>query len=60
MVGAGIALLGVVATLILIRGRDSRAHVELGAARARRAAPDAADAADRDARAADLSYAPAR
>jgi EmrB/QacA subfamily drug resistance transporter len=32
MVGAGIALLGVIATLVLIRGRDSRAHVELGAA----------------------------
>jgi hypothetical protein len=28
-VGAGIALLGLVATLTLIRGRDSRAHVEL-------------------------------
>jgi EmrB/QacA subfamily drug resistance transporter len=31
MVGAGIAILGVIATLGLIRGRDSRAHVELGA-----------------------------
>jgi EmrB/QacA subfamily drug resistance transporter len=31
MVGAGIALLGLLATLVLIRGRDSRAHVELGA-----------------------------
>jgi EmrB/QacA subfamily drug resistance transporter len=31
MVGSGIALLGFVATLILIRNRDSRAHVELGA-----------------------------
>jgi MFS family permease len=30
MVGAGIALLGVVAVLTLIRSRDSRAHVELG------------------------------
>jgi EmrB/QacA subfamily drug resistance transporter len=30
LVGAGIALLGLVATLTLIRGRDSRAHVELG------------------------------
>ena len=30
MVGAGIALLGLIATLTLIRGRDSRAHVELG------------------------------
>jgi EmrB/QacA subfamily drug resistance transporter len=29
-VGSGIALLGLIATLILIRGRDSRAHVELG------------------------------
>ncbi|MQA75061.1 MAG: DHA2 family efflux MFS transporter permease subunit [Solirubrobacterales bacterium] len=32
MVGSGIALLGLFATLLLIRGRDSRAHVELGAA----------------------------
>jgi hypothetical protein len=31
MVGSGIALLGVFATLLLIRTRDSRAHVELGA-----------------------------
>ncbi len=30
MVGAGIALLGVFATLTLIRSRDSRAHVEIG------------------------------
>ena len=30
-VGAGIAILGLIATLVLIRGRDSRAHVELGA-----------------------------
>ena len=30
MVGSGIALLGVVATLVLIRRRDSRAHVALG------------------------------
>ena len=28
--GAGIALLGLIATLTLIRGEDSRAHVELG------------------------------
>ncbi|MDQ4048753.1 MAG: MFS transporter, partial [Actinomycetota bacterium] len=28
--GAGIAALGLVLTLVLIRGRDSRAHVELG------------------------------
>ncbi len=32
--GAGIALLGFVLTLVLIRGRDSRAHVELGQAEA--------------------------
>ncbi len=32
MVGAGVAALGVIATLTLIRGRDSRAHVELGGA----------------------------
>jgi hypothetical protein len=31
MVGAGIAVVGLIATLTLIRGRDSRAHVELGA-----------------------------
>jgi EmrB/QacA subfamily drug resistance transporter len=31
MVGSAIALLGVFATLFLIRSRDSRAHVELGA-----------------------------
>ena len=37
--GSGIALLGLAATLILIRGRDSRAHVELGA---EAAAPGAA------------------
>jgi EmrB/QacA subfamily drug resistance transporter len=37
MVGSGIALLGLLATLVLIRGRDSRAHVELGA-------PEAAEA----------------
>jgi EmrB/QacA subfamily drug resistance transporter len=29
--GAGIAALGLILTLVLIRGRDSRAHVELGA-----------------------------
>jgi EmrB/QacA subfamily drug resistance transporter len=29
--GAGIAALGFVLTLVLIRGRDSRAHIELGA-----------------------------
>ncbi len=32
MVGAGIALLGVIATMFLIRGRDSKAHTEIGAA----------------------------
>jgi EmrB/QacA subfamily drug resistance transporter len=31
LAGAGIAALGLVLTLVLIRGRDSRAHVELGA-----------------------------
>jgi EmrB/QacA subfamily drug resistance transporter len=30
--GAGIGLLGLLATLLLIRGRDSRAHMEIGAA----------------------------
>ena len=30
LVGAGIALLGFFATLVMIRSRDSRAHVELG------------------------------
>ena len=34
LAGAGIALLGLVATLTLIRGRDSRAHVEIGQAEA--------------------------
>jgi EmrB/QacA subfamily drug resistance transporter len=29
--GAGIAALGLILTLVLIRGRDSRAHIELGA-----------------------------
>jgi predicted MFS family arabinose efflux permease len=32
LVGAGIALLGLVLTLVLIRSRDSRAHTELGSA----------------------------
>jgi len=32
LAGAGIALLGLVLTLVLIRTRDSRAHVELGSA----------------------------
>jgi EmrB/QacA subfamily drug resistance transporter len=31
MVGAGIGLLGVIASLVLIRGRDSKAHTEIGA-----------------------------
>ena len=31
LVGSGIGLLGLIATLVLIRGRDSRAHVEIGA-----------------------------
>ena len=31
LVGAGIATLGLVLTLVLIRGKDSRAHVQLGA-----------------------------
>jgi EmrB/QacA subfamily drug resistance transporter len=30
LAGAGIALLGLIASLVLIRARDSRAHVELG------------------------------
>jgi len=30
LAGAGIAALGLAATLLLIRGRDSRAHIELG------------------------------
>ena len=30
MVGAGIGLLGVIATFLLIRGRDSKAHTEIG------------------------------
>jgi hypothetical protein len=30
MVGAGIGLLGVIATFVLIRGRDSKAHTEIG------------------------------
>jgi MFS family permease len=32
LAGAGIAVLGLLATLFLIRSRDSRAHVELGTA----------------------------
>jgi EmrB/QacA subfamily drug resistance transporter len=34
LAGAGIAILGLIATLVLIRNSDSRAHVELGAAEA--------------------------
>ena len=30
LVGAGFAILGLIATLLLIRSSDSRAHVELG------------------------------
>ena len=30
LAGAGIAVLGFVLTLVLIRGRDSRAHIQLG------------------------------
>ncbi|MET0927517.1 MAG: MFS transporter [Solirubrobacterales bacterium] len=41
MVGAGIALLGFVATLVLIRGSDSRAHVELGGGTDAQVAADA-------------------
>jgi EmrB/QacA subfamily drug resistance transporter len=39
MVGAGIALLGLIATLTLIRGSDSQAHVDLGAAAAEATSP---------------------
>jgi EmrB/QacA subfamily drug resistance transporter len=39
LAGAGIAILGVIATLLLIRSSDSRAHVELGAAEAEPTAP---------------------
>jgi len=45
MVGSGIALLGVIATFVLIRSRDSRAHVELGDGAAA-PAPAPASAAD--------------
>ena len=38
LVGAGVALLGLLATLVLIRNRDSRAHVELGEPEPARAA----------------------
>jgi EmrB/QacA subfamily drug resistance transporter len=34
LAGAGIAILGLIATLVLIRNADSRAHVELGGAEA--------------------------
>ena len=39
MVGAGIAILGVIASLTLIRGSDSKAHTEIGADDAPVAAP---------------------
>jgi MFS family permease len=39
MVGAGIALLGVVASLTMIRGSDSKAHTQIGADEAPVAAP---------------------
>ena len=39
MVGAGIAILGVIASLTLIRGSDSKAHTEIGAGEAPAAAP---------------------
>jgi EmrB/QacA subfamily drug resistance transporter len=41
MVGSGIALLGFIATMVLIRSRDSRDHVELGDGAAAEAAPAA-------------------
>ena len=34
MVGTGIAVLGVIASLVLIRGRDSKAHTQIGAGEA--------------------------
>lgn len=40
MVGSGIGLLGIVATLVLIRGRDSRAHVDLGGGPGEAQAPE--------------------
>jgi predicted MFS family arabinose efflux permease len=39
MVGSGIALLGLVATLTLIRGSDSQAHVDLGGGAAEATSP---------------------
>ena len=39
MVGAGIAVLGVFATLVLIRGRDSKAHTEISHSEAPAAEP---------------------
>jgi EmrB/QacA subfamily drug resistance transporter len=39
LAGAGIAILGFVLTLVLIRNADSRAHVELGGAEAEATAP---------------------
>ncbi|HKI67492.1 MAG TPA: MFS transporter [Solirubrobacterales bacterium] len=43
--GAAIAALGFVLTLVLIRGRDSRAHVELGRAEAEAPGQEATEAA---------------
>ena len=39
MVGSGIAILGIAATLILIRNQDSKAHTEIGAGEPLAAAP---------------------
>jgi EmrB/QacA subfamily drug resistance transporter len=39
LVGSGIAILGVIASLTLIRGRDSKAHTEIGAGEVPVAAP---------------------
>jgi hypothetical protein len=42
LVGAGIALLGLVLTFVLIRSRDSRAHTQLGTAPAAELASESA------------------
>ena len=42
LVGAGIALLGILASLTLIRSRDSRAHTQIGAAATAAPAPESA------------------
>jgi hypothetical protein len=39
MVGSGIAVLGLIATLVLIRGSDSQAHVDLGSGAAEVTSP---------------------